>query len=1015
VSVVRRTYISAISAIALLVSVATAIQAQQQHTITTVAGGIPNNITALQVGVGTPARVFKDSAGNLYISTMVVGDEGLYGNVVYKVDPSGQLTTVAGNGTEGFSGDGGPATNAALSGPQGVYIDSAGNIFIADSLNDRIREVDAATGIIHTVAGNGNFGFSGDGGPATSAELHSPSGVFGDSAGNIFIADSGNERIREVVAATGIIHTVAGNGNFGFSGDGGPAPDAELVTPSGVFVDISGNIFIADTGNARIREVVAATGIIQTVAGNGTNGGGGDGGPATSAQLNGPFDVAVDGSGNVFIADSGNQRIREVVASTGTIQTVAGNGAQGFSGDGGPATSASLRNPFGLSVDGSGNIFIADRDNNRIRKVVAATGNIQTVAGNGTFGYSGDGGPATSATINVPSDVYADSAGNLFVADSFNNRIRKVVAATGDIQTVAGNGIADFSGDGGLAASAALHSPEGVFVDGAGNIFIADHSNGRIREVVAATGNIQTVAGNGTFNFSGDGGPATSAGLVQSNGVFVDSSANIFLPDNSRIREVVGTTGIIQTVAGNGTYGSSGDGGPATSAELYLPLGVYVDGFGNIFIADSNNSRIREVVAATGTIRTVAGNGTSGFSGDGGPATGAQLAGPKGVYVDSAGNLFIADTYNSRIREVEASTGIIRTVAGNGAFGFSGDGGPATSAELDLLVGFSNGITGDRQGNLFIAEESNSRIRRISGLAAVVGISVGPSTATVSPSATQQFNANVTNAINTAVTWSLSGTGCTGNGCGTISPQGLYTAPSATGSPLTVTVTATSVADNSKSATAMVTVPAKQASTVAVSSSANPSVFGQAVTLTATVSPSSSSSVPTGTVTFSDGANTLGTVPLNSSGSATLTASSLAVAAHPITATYSGDSGFFASNGSLTENVSYGICPLYDQTRAVTSGATFPIKLYLCDAGGNDVSSAAVALHATQIASGYSGSMSLPGSANPSGNFRFNAWLGPAGGYIFNLNTAGLPPGTYSLQFTAGSDPVPHAVNFVVR
>src|SRR5207244_2669007 len=213
-------------------------------------------------------------------------------------------------------------------------------------------------------------------------------------------------------------------------------------------------------------------GIIKTVAGRGTKGGGGDGGPATSAQLNGPFDVAVDGSGNVFIADSGNQRIREVVASTGTIQTVAGNGAQGFSGDGGPATSASLRNPFGLSVDGSGNIFIADRDNNRIRKVVAATGNIQTVAG---------------------------------------------------------NGIADFSGDGGLAASAALHSPEGVFVDGAGNIFIADHSNGRIREVVAATGNIQTVAGNGTFNFSGDGGPATSAGLVQSNGVFVDSSANIFL------------------------------------------------------------------------------------------------------------------------------------------------------------------------------------------------------------------------------------------------------------------------------------------------------------------------------------------------------------------------------------------------------------------------------------------------------------------------------------------------------
>ncbi len=190
----RRTYISASSAIALLVFVATAIRAQQ-HTIATVAGGIPNDIAALQVGVGTPARIFKDSAGNFYMSTMVVGDEGLYGNVVYKVDSSGQLTTVAGNGTEGFSGDGGPATNAALSGPEGVFVDRAGNIFIADSLNDRIRKVDAATGIIHTVAGNGNFGFSGDGGPATSAELHSPIGVFVDSAWNILSTNASGKSL----------------------------------------------------------------------------------------------------------------------------------------------------------------------------------------------------------------------------------------------------------------------------------------------------------------------------------------------------------------------------------------------------------------------------------------------------------------------------------------------------------------------------------------------------------------------------------------------------------------------------------------------------------------------------------------------------------------------------------------------------------------------------------------------------------------------------------------------------
>jgi len=490
----RRMYISSIATIALVVCVATAIRAQQ-HTITTVAGGIPNNIAALQVGVGTPARVFKDSAGNFYISTMADGTGGLYGNVVYKVDSSGLLTTVAGNGTEGFSGDDGPATNAALSGPEGMFVDSAGNIFIAESQNDRVRKVDAATGIIHTVAGNGNFGFSGDGGPATNAALSGPQGVFVDSAGNIFIADLGNHRIREVIATTGNIQTVAGNGNFGFSGDGGPATSAALSGPEAVFVDSSSNIFIADTFNQRIREVVAATGNIQTVAGNGTFGYSGDGGPATNATFFDPSDLSVDNLGNIFIADRGNSRIREVVAATGTIQTVAGNGTRGFSGDGGLATGASLWVPTGVFVDSSGNIFIADTFNQRIREVVAATGNIQTVAGNGTSGYSGDGGPATNATINVPSDVHADSAGNLFIADTFNNRIRKVDATTGIIQTVAGNGIADFSGDGGLAASAALHFPEGVFVDGAGNIFIADHLNARIREVVASTGNIQTVAG----------------------------------------------------------------------------------------------------------------------------------------------------------------------------------------------------------------------------------------------------------------------------------------------------------------------------------------------------------------------------------------------------------------------------------------------------------------------------------------------------------------------------------------
>src|SRR5437016_4114584 len=285
----RRVVISAIGVIVLLISLAPAARAQ--HTITTVAGGVPNNVPALQVGVGAPPRVFKDSAGNLYISVTVNGTQGLYGNVVYKVDSFGQLTTVAGNGTEGFSGDGGPATSAALSGPHGLFVDGFGNIFIADTYNDRIRKVVAATGNIQTVAGNGTFGFSGDGGPATNATLHSPTGVFVDRFGSLFIADSGNQRIRKVVAATGNIQTVAGTGTLGFSGDGGPATSAALSDPEGVFLNSSGNPFISDPSIHGALPILAATGNIQTVAGNGTFGFSGDGGPATNATLNVPTDV----------------------------------------------------------------------------------------------------------------------------------------------------------------------------------------------------------------------------------------------------------------------------------------------------------------------------------------------------------------------------------------------------------------------------------------------------------------------------------------------------------------------------------------------------------------------------------------------------------------------------------------------------------------------------------------------------------------------------------------------------
>jgi sugar lactone lactonase YvrE len=288
------------------------------------------------------------------------------------------ITTVAGTGVFGFNGDGIPATSARLANPLGVAVDSAGNLIIADTLNHRTRRVDAATGIITTVAGNGLSGFNGDGGPATSARLNVPIAVGVDSAGNLFIADVFNRRIRRVDAATGIITTVAGNGTRGFSGDGGPATSARVGSPFGVAVDNTGNLFIGDTSGHRIRKVVPGadgqiTGandeIITTVAGTGSNGFSGDGGPATSARLNSPFGVAVDSAGSLFIADLFNERIRRVDAITGVITTVAGTGVAGFSGDGGPATRARLNGAPGVAVDSAGNLFIADLFNKRIRRV----------------------------------------------------------------------------------------------------------------------------------------------------------------------------------------------------------------------------------------------------------------------------------------------------------------------------------------------------------------------------------------------------------------------------------------------------------------------------------------------------------------------------------------------------------------------------------------------------------------------------------------------------------------------
>jgi uncharacterized protein (TIGR03437 family) len=657
----------------------------QVYNIQTFAGGgLPVNIPGTSAVLNLGTSVAADGAGNLFLGNQ---------NVVLRLDAkTNALTVVAGTGTPGYSGDGGPATSAQLNGPAGVAVDAAGNLYITDAGNSCIRMV--SNGVITTVAGNGTRGPSPDNGPATDVELNQPSGIAVDPAGNLYFVDSGDGALLKV--SNGILTSLGGLWL--------PYPPTSMGhLYTGVALDAAGNLYIADTGSGRILEVL--NGVLTLAAGTAMPGYSGDNGPATSAQLNGPSGVAVDAAGNLYIADAGNNRIRKV--SNGVITTVAGSGTAGYSGDNGPAADAQLNQPGGIAVDGAGNLYIADSGNNRIRKV--SNGVITTVAGGGSA--LGDNGPAAGAQLDGPAGVAADTAGDLYIADAANNRVRKV--SNGAITTVAGNGGLGFSGDNGPATSAQLAAPGGVAVDAAGNLYIADTANNRIRKV--SNGAITTVAGGGSA--LGDNGPAASAQLVLPTGLAVDGAGNLYIADtgNNRIREV--SNGVITTVAGGGS-GTLGDNGPAIGAELNNPNGIAVDAAGNLYIADTGNNGIRKV--SGGVITSVAGNLTAGYTGGSVPAAGAPLNQPSGVAVDGAGNLYIADTLNRRIRKV--SNGVIATIAGNGTQGYSGDDGVAISAELND----PNGLAVDAAGKVYVADTDNLRIRVLTPFGSSCPVSISP-------------------------------------------------------------------------------------------------------------------------------------------------------------------------------------------------------------------------------------------------------------------------------------------------
>jgi sugar lactone lactonase YvrE len=682
----------------------------QQDIITTAIGGGPNGIPAVQSDLSVPYAVALDASGNYYITA---------GSRVYKVDTGGTLTVVAGTGVLGDTGDGVPggAANAELS-TNGIAVDSASppNVYFSDYNDCVIRKIDA-TNTITTIAGvPGHCTFNQDG-PATNSYLNQPHDLALDTSGDLYIADSGNNRIRKLALATDTISTVAGTGTAGYSGDGNLATLAKLNNPYGVAIDGAGDIFIADTNNYRIREVAFSTGIITTFAGNGSEGN-------TSAEMGYVYNgLAVNTAGTtVTFGDITYNEIRQFTVG-GDITTIAGNGKAGFSGDAGLATLAEMKTPRGIVIASSGAIYFSDAGNNRVRQFTIG-GDIGTVAGNGdpTFPTLVSGVPPQGVVLNDPIDVLEDPSGNVFISEQANCTVRELVKATGLVNifagTVASNattGTCGFSLGSGPATSAELGTLSGLARDTSGNIYIADTKNCLVWQVSASTSDISIFVGiPKSCGYSGDGGPPTSAELDAPAGIFIDSNNNLYIADSTdnRIREVTG--GTINTIAGNGTAGYLGDGDPATIAELHDPTGVAVDSAGNVYIADYDNCVIREVTAATGIINTIAGIGTScGYNGDG-PATEHELNHPNRIHLDANDNLFIGDDNSNRVRWVNPA-GLMTTIAGNGTAGLSGDGGPATNAELNAV----GGIAQDASGNFLVADYNNLRIREVSVFSAL--------------------------------------------------------------------------------------------------------------------------------------------------------------------------------------------------------------------------------------------------------------------------------------------------------
>ena len=632
------------------------------------------------------------------LGALVVG-LALVATPIVAAEPCFDLGVFAGRGV----GDGGAATDAVLGAPREVTSDASGNLFIADTDNARIRRVDAASGIITTVAGAGAPGAGRDGEQALFARLDNPSGIAVDAAGTLYVADTENHTVWRVTRAGGVLERFIGSGvatgskdgdHPGASGndpsddlnDGQAAVFATLRQPVRIALDSAGHAFVSDLGNNRVRRVDAVTGRIETVA-------------SAANGIAEPIGLAFGPDGALFVANRGSSQILRI--ASGTVSVVAGSGTAGPPVNDIPATTASLNRPGSVAVDDNGVVYIGDTDNHVIRKV-GSDGMIRAVAGSGLVGDLD--GPGFLSRFNHPGVALAPD-GTLLIADVDNNRVRRYDAAADRTTTIAGG--PNLPGDGGPATAAILSRPTGLAVADDGAVYVTEHDSHRVRRI-DGSGTISTVVNQRGLNGSPrEGFPAINEPLRQPTGVTVNAGGLLVTDARDHRVFIVGADGLIRTFAGNGVAGFSGDGGPANTAQLDTPLRLALGADGSVYLADFNNHRIRRI-DGSGTITTVAGTGVPGNAGDGGQATAAQLFQPAGLAFDGAGNLYVADFGNHRVRRIDTA-GTITTVAGSGTPGTLGDGGAAGSAQLngptDVLV--------LAEGALVIIDQLNNTVRHV--------------------------------------------------------------------------------------------------------------------------------------------------------------------------------------------------------------------------------------------------------------------------------------------------------------